>query len=88
MVKRRMLQVNLFQWLFSRYSSLQQMANLELTMYPDSASWSTVDCRGGWLRFAILCSITISVTLYVRTFVKGLGRWTTSPTAFSSKHQT
>ena len=63
------------------------MAKLGLTMYLDSESSSTVDCRGGWLRFAILCSTTTSVTLYARTFVKGLGRWTTSPTAFSSKHQ-
>ena len=56
-------------------------------MYPDLASSSTVDCRGGWLRFVMLCSITISVIRYARTFAKGLGRWTTFPTAFSSKYQ-
>src|SRR5260370_10660499 len=64
------------------------MAKLGLMTYPDLASSSIVDCRGGWFRSVMLCSTTIWATLYVHTSEKELGPWTTSLTAFSSKHPT
>lgn len=77
---------SVFEHRFAIIHGCGQMAKSELTMYLDSESSSIVDCRGGWPRFVILCSTTTSVTLYASTFVRGLGRWTTSPTDFSSKH--